>query len=354
VPVNPGQYSTISAAIAAASNGDTILVAGSATPYETGTLTINKRLVIIGAGYNPKGATPSTTIGQPVSITCAANGSTIIGFLFYNQVNYTASGGTSHSNLTFARNYFAYPGAMTMSVDSVVNNQFVNNIWGASGYANFNSASIRVIGTYFYNNVFLNASISIYLYNTTNQNVVVDHNLFLYGSNAATTAAYNAGIGGIRWATTGSAIYSTVSNNIFYNCAAFYNSGTVSNCIINNNITYTSTGQPTLPYSGSTGSGNINNTNPLMTTLFSSTANPNLDFNLDNLNLQSTSPCINAGSDGTNIGPTGGLYPIYNTNATALTGEPALPSVRTIAATGGTTIPTTGTLNITVTAKKLN
>jgi hypothetical protein len=278
-----------------------------------------------------------------------------MGFEFDGLLSYTATGGTNHNNISFIRNYFTYNGSLNFNVDSVVNNQFINNIFGNNCVVYFVSTN-RVISTYFFNNVFLYCNnYSIALNTTAQQNIVVDHNLFLYGNRSSTSLSYTGAVGGIYWNNAGSISYSVVSNNIFYNCAALYlNAGITGFNIFSNNITFTATSQPTLPYSGSTGSGNYNNTNPLLTTIFSSAANPYLDFNLDNINLLSSSPCINAGSDGTNIGPTGGAYPIYNTNSTALTGEPPLPSVRSITVSGSSTISTGGTLNVTVTGKKLN
>jgi hypothetical protein len=49
-PDIPAQYNSLQATIDAASAGDTILVAGSASSY--GNITIGKKLVVYGAGYN--------------------------------------------------------------------------------------------------------------------------------------------------------------------------------------------------------------------------------------------------------------------------------------------------------------
>src|SRR5690348_8515351 len=48
---SPGQYSSLQSAINAASAGDTLYVSGSTSSY--GNFTLNKRLTLIGTGYNP-------------------------------------------------------------------------------------------------------------------------------------------------------------------------------------------------------------------------------------------------------------------------------------------------------------
>ena len=48
-------FTDLQAAVDSADNGDTILVSGSGTHY--GDITINKKLILIGAGYNPNNQT---------------------------------------------------------------------------------------------------------------------------------------------------------------------------------------------------------------------------------------------------------------------------------------------------------
>src|SRR5690348_3604854 len=48
---SPGQYSGLQTAINSAAPGDTLYVSGSVTSY--GNVTINRRLTVIGTGYNP-------------------------------------------------------------------------------------------------------------------------------------------------------------------------------------------------------------------------------------------------------------------------------------------------------------
>ena len=81
-PANPAQFTEIQEAINAASDGDTIYVAGSATNY--GNVLVNKRVVLIGAGWIQNGANSRTSITQ-IDITATTDngggsGSVISGF----------------------------------------------------------------------------------------------------------------------------------------------------------------------------------------------------------------------------------------------------------------------------------
>jgi hypothetical protein len=98
-------FTTLAAAIANPSvvNGDTLYVESSATSYDVVTLT--KRLVIIGPGYNLSGAGGNTglqfnsntaTLGS-VSLDSLASGSTFLG------VTITAFINSNVDNITFAR-----------------------------------------------------------------------------------------------------------------------------------------------------------------------------------------------------------------------------------------------------------
>ena len=51
-PNSPAQYTDLQLAINAANNGDTIYVSGSLVNY--GVITIDKPLVLLGAGFNPQ------------------------------------------------------------------------------------------------------------------------------------------------------------------------------------------------------------------------------------------------------------------------------------------------------------
>jgi hypothetical protein len=91
-PVNPGQYNSISGAIAAAGAGDTILIQG--TTYNYGSFTVNKRLVFIGPGHNPEDKqNTSAAVIDNIAVTPAGAQSRFYG-LNFNQI---ATSGSSPS-----------------------------------------------------------------------------------------------------------------------------------------------------------------------------------------------------------------------------------------------------------------
>ena len=92
------QYSTIDAAVAAASNGDTLYVNGSATVYSMSTLT--KQLTIIGIGYNP--AAPDLTPTQISGVTVQADNVSFIGIKFTSSLTYSGT----RNNVKIERCYF--------------------------------------------------------------------------------------------------------------------------------------------------------------------------------------------------------------------------------------------------------
>ncbi len=349
---NPGQYNSLTLANAAASNGDTILVAGSAVAYDAGGFTLTKRLVIIGPGYNPMNADrlPATISGS-FTIGTAANGSVVMGLVFAGQLQ----AGSAPSNFTFRRNYFVANVGLNAGY-TYTNFLFSENVIGQNCNVYF-PANISCPNLVFRNNIFLGDAGNNKLQLPSSADYArdtIDHNLFIAGKYGTVNGTYfdNNNYGFIL------ARNHYISNNIFLNGTALNNNNTSTGYINNyffNNITYRSGSTMSATPTGTNyGSGNINNTNPLITTLFSSSTNVYLDFNADNLRLASGSPCLNAATDGTNIGPTGGMYPIYMSTNTFLTGEPPVPSIRSLSITSSTTVAPGTSISVSVTAKKIN
>ena len=352
---SPGQYTTIQAAVTASSAGDTILVAGSATTY-TGTINVNKKLTFIGPGYNPDKQNPlvATTDGAFTLNSSNASGSTIMGFKLMYGINFASGailnniairrnsieGGQftyvsiadSTANLTISENYFSTSGSIRITTaKSHLNMQIVNNIF--TGYYPINYVTGAATPT-----------------PTNYKPITFAHNLFIAGNN-------NNPLISINWATLlgGKSVYNVIiKNNIFYNTNG--STGNVYtpfiNCTFNNNITFAGASLPLMPSTGNIGSGNINNTDPEFVSIFN-TSNT-VDFNLDNLRLKSTSPARNAATDGSDIGPTGGTYPIYLSTNQYLTGEPTIPEIKFMNFVGASSTPPGGTLQINVKAKKIN
>src|SRR5690606_10448802 len=90
-----GQYTSAQDAIDAASPGDTIYIHGSTTSY--GDITLNKRLVIIGAGYDPRNTQYNlkTQLGNVYfnrsNSTTLATGSILKGLHISSDLTYTGT-----------------------------------------------------------------------------------------------------------------------------------------------------------------------------------------------------------------------------------------------------------------------
>src|SRR6185437_14041951 len=123
-PNNPAQYSSLQAAINAASVGDTIYVEATYVTIQNGqvqngasnygSININKRLVLIGSGYNPNqdiayvsniGNISLDTVTASGSTLTGASGSVISGFIIWGSIgttnNYTNT--ARASNITIQR-----------------------------------------------------------------------------------------------------------------------------------------------------------------------------------------------------------------------------------------------------------
>ena len=120
-----------------------------------------------------------------------------------------------------------------------------------------------------------------------------------------------------------------------------------SNSVYNNNLTYICNNNvlPPTTGSGNTGSGNIVSSNPLFINY------PALGANFawtHDYGLQAGSPAIGAGTGGTNIGLTGGTYPLNQ-----LKGNSPLPVVTSLSLPNSS-VPVSGTLQGNIQAKVRN
>jgi hypothetical protein len=307
-PAQPAQFSTFADAQSASVDGDTIYIQGS--PFQYTTITVTKRLVIVGAGF-----APNNSDGQPTNILnillsrsggVNASGSTIMGLLTGNIGPEGSS--LACDNITLLRNrFFNSTIALTLNNSSsgtyakgwiIVNNIFQGRVDGGS-----NATSPSPLNILFANNIFIGQNINGF----NSATVIIDHNLFLGVS----------GGGVIR------GLYNViVSNNIFSRSLGFVfdaSSASIVNCTFNNNLSNLTTIAPPTIYNpansfanfvpsvggSNTASGNIIGQNPL----FALNTNPDDYSTLDNYRLQATSPGKNAGTDGTDLGIYGGSYP---------------------------------------------
>jgi hypothetical protein len=230
----------------------------------------------------------------------------------------------------------------------------INNITLRRNYLSSIALNVNVNGCIIENNVMYNSSVSI----NNALNVQVKNNIMgatvLYYSNSSTLAVKNN-----LFVCGGNSFYglsnAVISNNIFFENNPMDAAGSnVTTSTFNNNLTYNNTGsQGIIPSGSNVGSGNIINTDPLFTGVYSCSGGIGTIYSI-NWRLITASPARNAGTDGTDIGPTGGASPIYIYPAPyPLTGEPAMPQVQSLTIPVNS-VPSGGTLNVNVKARKRN
>lgn len=176
-------FTTLPAAVTAASNNDTIYVEGSATEYEGAT--INKPLTIVGPGYflneNPKAQANNVeaTFDGDITFTTGSEGSTIMGCkcnvliisvsditVIRNYLNNVEFSGTCN-NILLAQNYVYYD--IEAVNEAIITNTIIsNNIINRYLETNRSSGSLIVS-----NNVFTHTYWSIDVYNATIQNNIL-------------------------------------------------------------------------------------------------------------------------------------------------------------------------------------
>jgi uncharacterized protein YjbI with pentapeptide repeats len=322
----PAQYTSLQTAIDASSIGDTMLVAGSPTSY--GDITINRKVVIYGAGYNnPYGY---NTIVADIALSSqnasiGASGSRISGIYCSNDLYFYGNyaGGGKMENVVFERCRLQYIDFNRSDV--TYTNDTIRNCLIQDSYIYFNAGTYNNV--IFHNNIFD----SEYLYQSSSadlSSVDLKNNVMLdESSNFFSSDSYR-----IK--------YMIIQNNIFY---AAEPQGCYG-CTFNYNITYLNTNDDLIG-TDNTGSGNIIGTDPKFVDYPS--AGGGFDYQYDFTLQYPGSPGVNAGNDGSDIGIMGGIMP-YVPGA-----NPRIPQVTEITFTDGiSSVEIGGTLNVTFKAKK--
>jgi hypothetical protein len=347
VPSTLAQFSSIQAAVNAASSGDTIYVYGSPNIYSSFDL-VDKNLVIIGPGWSPVKNLPYTAQVAGCNLRDAGgpdspDGTELQGLIFTQMANLgqAIGGDTGSDNLRLIRCQF---------------NTSVNFSYGASGilfegcvfYGSIGfNGSQNYQNFLFQNNLFFMSlcCVGSHISGLTNTvNVRFDHNLFYSNNNngGATAAIFSSNCNAI-----------TLSNNIFNQANAGLNLSfsTFTNNITNNSGlaagNATSNATPWLVNNNVDGGGNISNTNPQMVDMASINAgngSPLLNFTI------SAGSANNSGSDGKDLGllfdSTGSLNWDNSRNS-------RIPRIFSMNITTPT-IPVGGNLSVTVEARKSN
>ncbi len=282
-PNNPAQFNTVQAAINASTHGDTVYVNG--TQFAYGDFTINKRLVVIGAGYNVSNQLNLISYVNQISLfrdagVNDASGSFIMGFSIFCRVT-LASGSLPISDIRLHRNLIGGGGCSPGLSMSSANNWLVyNNILRGAG---LDGSCTNIL---IQNNI-VTSTIS----GGNQSSVIIDHNVF-----------QNSGLSNIRFAT--------ITNNIFVRTSGTTIDAGVTSNTFNNNLSILTTIGPNAPTNSflggpNTGAGNFVGVDPL----FESVADFNTFNYTNNYRLRATSTVRNAGTDGTDLGIYGGSYP---------------------------------------------
>lgn len=350
----PGQYTNLQTAINAANTNDTLYVIGSTTDY--GSITINKKLTIIGSGMFPNNPNHLSTMLVNVNYIIPTDGSSnpsggsITGCI----MSYLSLGAFVIDNLNVA-----------VSNLHISRNKILAILTTESAYASNNYA---YAGLQIDNNVIGSIGIS-----RLGGNSIVNNNIIAYGIQS--TGFLNSG----NWLLINNVIKNTIQacnnmtamNNIIYidetnssningnqycdftkNLMYSYNSYQyVANFLVANNNNYNT-------YNGNIINQNPNfvknsiNENPYSYNISSPVAGPFIDYHLN-----ADSPGKNYGTDGTDIGIYGGTTPFVE--GTTYDSRyryfplPAIPQILQVTITNQS-IPVNGTLNVNLNAIKQN
>ncbi len=294
---SPGQYTTIAAAMTAASNNDTIYIHGTNINY--GSFTVTKALTFIGPGHNPQNQGLSLAIINDIALGTGSSNTRIIGFRVNN-----ISTNTAISGVSITRNYIF---GQVITYNNCPNWNFESNIFASTGInldpQQYGGSTNWVVTKNVFNGQisYFNAAYC-YFYN----------NLFLRSGNA-----FNATMN-----------YVYFYNNIFYRPTLTGATG----CTFERNLSY-----PNNAFANGT---NLVNADPLFVNF--PLAGASFAYTHD-FHLQAGSPAIDYGTDNEDLGLYGGSLGYYNQN-----GIPNIPQVREFNVTSTTTVPPGGTININV------
>jgi hypothetical protein len=339
---SPGQYTSLQAAINAASVGDTILVSGSPTNY--GSVTINKKLTIFGSGYDPSNTFAKITYLTNVTLTRFdavqnASGTKISGFNLDN-ININNNDPDTMKDITIERclisviiNFqsFNFSDYANVTVQNCVFTRTITNINFGQYFGVLHHNHI------FRNNIF-NGVISGDIQSSVNY---INLSLVTFSNNIFTGSGTGTILDEVK-----NAVF---ENNIFFRKDAGENSSDgasahCNGCAFNNNITYQSAFD-TIPYGNNIGSGNLLATDPMLVNYPITGAA--FSFSHD-YTLMGGSPALLAGTDASDIGITGGAVPFV------VAAPPRIPQMTSILIGPPSAVPLNGTLQIQFTARKQN
>jgi len=283
-PNFPAQYTSLAAAIAASANDDVILVAGSETSY--GSVELNKRLTIIGPGYNPN--KQSALVAKITTLTFKAPNSTLdpSGTLLLGLDVTTVRGSISGASAYQRIQDIVIERCRVGSVEpSFSKNWTVKNSIIDSSLAGAKPPNV-CDGLVVANCIF---SGRVSSYDDNDVNALITNCIFIRASDAAFTGAVRNVI---------------FTNNIFYGASPYHAAHEF--CTWNHNISCFSTNDNFNLSGTNSGGDNLVGTDPD----FVGVVKQAVAFNYtQSFHTNAGSAATGAGTDSTDIGLYGGMYP---------------------------------------------
>lgn len=307
-------YTDLQECIDAASNGDMIHIIPAANHY--GTVTIDKELHLVGSGWVPDNQSGLTSKVFQINFDAGSSNSTLNGLVITRSDNSSVYIGVIGAPVDTVENIEiknCLIKSLTQNNTLIPKNMIIrNNIFYGTGnyYAGvvlkFQTGAGMTENLLISNNIICPGYLSSFYSssNITVANQTIIANNLIYGDNGANAFGQPSN-------AFGTIINCFISNNVFFGTAA-NGSASYGNVFSNNLTKYCGSGCTFPPTSTSlpnnTGINNLSNTDPLFTTI-SVTTYWSISFDLS---VTDDSPLIDAGSDGTDIGITGGSYPFNN------------------------------------------
>ncbi len=321
--VSPGQHSSLTAAVSAANNGDTILIHGTGINY--GSITLDKSLVFIGPGHNPVDKqNTNPALLDNILLTTGSSQSRFYGInLYYIYTNTTITGILVSNCMIRYRMTIRHQNCNNWTIDGTIFSSSDRNI-DCEGN---NVTNLRV----------RNSVLNGYMYN--------------FGSGSS----YNY--------FTNCNFYSGVSHNTFQYCYHLY----VNNCIFYRAIPRQNNGwvsfQKCLSYQTTGGDHSFSANADGVARVVYENVDPQLEsfpaagayFNYaHDYRLKAASPVKGSGTDATDIGIFGGTEfnnSLYGYNQH---GVPLNPYIKSFTITGSNSVNAGDNLQISVEAKVRN
>ncbi len=296
-PGSAAAYNTITAAVAAANAGDTILIYGSSYGYAA--FTIDKQLVVAGsAAVDPEVSNESRPSISYISFGTGSSGSVVSGL----NVGYMQAYAVTVNNIGIYNNYFTSTTTGVQWYSATSSNWIIEgNVFIANGnnpfidnYSNTSTLNNILVK----NNYFEMLNYYYYIGSYNNSAFTYRNNVFILRSSSGYMLCYSCS-------------NTLFENNIFWVTTAAYTDITgasCTNCVFNNNIIYNSGGGTMIAINsignGVSGNNNIMNTDPTFVN-FVEADNYTI---AEDYRLAGGSPGENAGTDGSDIGLYGGNY----------------------------------------------